>query len=367
MHKLRLAAATAIICLSALIVPGAASARTITLGSELVAEFNNTQTFAGSSHITVANAELTGPINPASAPVDGMIVRWRLAPQTPPLPNEYQLMILHPEGNGTYRATATSDPEVASTTVTEVFPTTLPIKAGDLIGLDIKSTEPEPKIHVAPLPGATQFCWVPFLGLGSPGAPTDPAPDVEFPFNADLAPVPGITRVVPDSGPVAGGTAVTIVGRDFTGVSGVSFGPVPASSFVVDSEGEITAVAPPSADAGPVDITMSNAFGTSSDVPQDRFTYLAPPVVAPTGTSPTSSPAASPAGSPLAPTPPGRTCKVPRLNGKTLPASRRILSRSRCRLGAIRGQRRAGKEVTRQSPRPGVTRPAGWAVNVTIR
>jgi hypothetical protein len=362
MGKLRLAAATAILCLGALIVPGAASARTITLGSELVAHFTNTETFDGSSHITVANAELTGPINPASAPVDGMVVRWRLAPQTPPLPNEYQLRVLHPEGNGTYRATATSDPELASTTVTEVFPTALPIKAGDLIGLDIKSTEPEPQIHVAPLPGVTQFCWVPFLGVGSPGAPTDPVPDVEFPFNADLAPAPGITRVVPDSGPVAGGTAVTIVGRDFTGVSDVSFGSVPASSFVVDSEGEIAAVAPPSADAGPVDITVSNAFGTSGDVPQDRFTYLAPGPT-PAGTSPTS----NAAGSPLAPTSPGRHCKVPRLTGKTLPASRRILSRSRCRLGAVRGRRRAGKEVTRQSPRPGLTRPAGWAVNVTIR
>ncbi|HEY2055354.1 MAG TPA: hypothetical protein VGH14_15585 [Solirubrobacterales bacterium] len=68
------------LCLAALLVPGVASARTITLGSELVAPFTNTQTFKGSSHITVANAELTGPINPASAPVDGMIVRWRLAP-----------------------------------------------------------------------------------------------------------------------------------------------------------------------------------------------------------------------------------------------------------------------------------------------
>lgn len=87
---------------------------------------------------------------------------------------------------------------------------------------------------------------------------------------------------------------MTIAGRDFTGVSDVSFGSVPASSFVVDSEGEITAVAPPQTDAGPVDVTVTNASGTSGEVPQDRFTYVAPAAPTPPGPAPTSRPAASP-------------------------------------------------------------------------
>jgi beta-lactam-binding protein with PASTA domain len=57
---------------------------------------------------------------------------------------------------------------------------------------------------------------------------------------------------------------------------------------------------------------------------------------------------------------------VPRLTGKTLPETRRLLRASRCRLGAVRGHRRSGDKVIKQSPRPGLARPAGWAVNVTI-
>jgi hypothetical protein len=362
MEKLRLAAATTVLCLAALVAPAAAAARTITLGAELIKPVTFNQGFSGPT-TTVANPNPGNPNNPGIAPSNGEIVRWRLAAQ--PRPNVYRLTILHPAADGTYTATATSDPESASSTVTEVFDTELPIGAGDLIGLDVQSSE-GPAIVGAYGGGNNQLVWVPSLGLGDPGvAPSLDENAIEFPFNADLVPVPEVTVVAPDSGPVGGGTAVVISGRDFSEVSGVSFGSVPASSYVVISENRIDAIAPPAVGTGPVAVTVANPAGAGTAAAAGRFTYLAPPSPPAPSTS-TSSGSSTPTagGTPEAPL--ARACKVPRLIGKTLPASRRILSRSRCRLGAVRGPRRLGKKVTRQSPRAGISRPPGWVVNVTI-
>jgi hypothetical protein len=350
-----------VFCLAALLAPGSAAAQTITLGSELIKPLNFTTVLSG-PEVTIANPRPEGPNNPGFAPADGQIVRWRLAPQSGT--NVYRLTILHPVGDGTYAATATSDPETASSVVNEVFPTALPIVAGDLIGLTVQSSEAQTKVSVYG-GGNSQFGWVPFLGIGNPAAAPDAAASIEFAFNADLVPVPEVTLVAPASGPVGGGTAVTIAGRDFAEVSGVSFGSVPASSFVVLSENRIAAVAPPAAGADPVDVTVTNSVGTSAAAPAGRFTYLAPPAPPPPP-GPSASTSTPPAAGPSPAPPASRACKVPRLIGKTLPASRRILRRSGCRLGAVRGLRRAGKKVTRQSPRPALARQPGWVVNVTI-
>jgi hypothetical protein len=56
---------------------------------------------------------------------------------------------------------------------------------------------------------------------------------------------PSLTSLTPSAGPEAGGNSVVIAGAGLTGVGGVWFGTVPASSFVVNSDTQITAVAPP--------------------------------------------------------------------------------------------------------------------------
>jgi len=350
MEKTRLAAITTALCLLALLVPGAAEARTITVGSEMSGPLPHLISFSGPT-ATIANADLIGP-NPAAAPVDGRIVRWRVARQ--PGTDSYRLTVLHPTGLGAYTATATSDPETASAVYTKAFTTALPIQAGDLIGLSISSAEPQAQITVAEVAGATQFGWDPLLAVGSPATAPVLIGGYESQFNADIAPAPRVSRVAPASGPLAGGTAVTIFGRDFDQASGVSFGSVPASSFTVLSENEIAAIAPAGARPGPFDVLVTNAVGTSPAEAADAFTYDPPP------------PAPAPAVAPT-PTPePAPTCQVPSLTGKTLPATRRLLRRSRCRLGAVRGHRRTGDKVIKQSPRPGLSRPSGWTVNVTI-
>jgi hypothetical protein len=145
---------------------------------------------------------------------------------------------------------------------------------------------------------------------------------------------------------------VTIAGRNFDSISGVKFGDAAASSFAVNSEGEITATAPPAAlGAGTVDVTVTGFAGTSSIVARARFTYLTP-----------SGPPAAPG--PSAATP---TCVVPKLKGRNLATSRKVLRRNQCRLGHVRGRGKGRTRVGAQNPKPGTVRPAGSVVNVGLR
>jgi hypothetical protein len=84
-------------------------------------------------------------------------------------------------------------------------------------------------------------------------------------------PAPAVTGVSPATGPVAGGTLVTITGTDLTGATEVGFGGV-AAAFAVNDDGSITAVAPAGA-AGTVDVTVTTDGGTSAAGPADEFTY----------------------------------------------------------------------------------------------
>lgn len=83
-----------------------------------------------------------------------------------------------------------------------------------------------------------------------------------------------VTAVSPATGPVTGGTAVTITGTRFTGATSVRFGATPAGSFVVLDDTRISAIAPPGA-AGVVDVTVTGPGGTSATSPADRYTYVA--------------------------------------------------------------------------------------------
>jgi|GEM_PF-5978550 len=93
---------------------------------------------------------------------------------------------------------------------------------------------------------------------------------------------PTVAAISPAQGYEAGGNKVVITGGPFvggSGATGVSFGGVPATSFTVDSDSQITAVAPPQT-ARTVDITVANGNGTSASTAADQYTYhTAVPVV----------------------------------------------------------------------------------------
>ena len=106
--------------------------------------------------------------------------------------------------------------------------------------------------------------------------------NVELPCQvagAGPLPPPVVTNVVPNNGPIAGGTAVTITGESFVAGATVIFNGSPATSVNVVNATTITCVTAAHA-AGAVAVTVTNPdtqFGTKTSA----FTYNAPspPVV----------------------------------------------------------------------------------------
>jgi hypothetical protein len=224
----------------------------------------------------------------------------------------------------------------ASGGVFETFATApLPIQAGDTIGLDI----PEGiklGLYLSG-PASSVAVWEPPLADGASQPYAKAEAGGEYAFNAEVQPTPGITSVGPASGSIRGGAPVTISGTDFAGVSAVSFGGVPAKSFSVGSESAITAVAPASAKAGSVDVSVATVAGTTPVVVADKFTYTA--------------------------------CIVPKLTGKKLKASKKRLKKSDCRVGKVKklgdATAKTGK-VVKQSPKPGKVLAPGSKVSVNL-
>ena len=127
------------------------------------------------------------------------------------------------------------------------------------------------------------------------GAAVDPANPTDVWLAAEYAPTTGsdwgtaigeftlspptVTGVSPATGSTSGGTSVTVQGSNFAQGASVDFGAIAASSVVVVSPTELTAVSPPDATVGPVNVTVTTADGTSAITSADQFTYGTPPTV----------------------------------------------------------------------------------------
>jgi hypothetical protein len=105
--------------------------------------------------------------------------------------------------------------------------------------------------------------------------------------------LPTVTGVSPAAGPTAGGNTVTITGTGFQnifgfpGVTTVGFGSVPAPSFTVDSDTQLTATVP-AGSAGTVDVALLTWLGaTTATSAADQYTYQIPCTTTITGTNPT--------------------------------------------------------------------------------
>lgn len=326
------------VLLASLCMGGTAQAANVVVGNPLTEPF--VSTVIGPPGV-VAISAVTEPGAHASSPVSGMIVRWRIAgAQGGP----FRLRVMRPLGGPTYLAAGTSAPATPAGLGTETFDTAIPIKAGDLIG--IQTTTPQDKLGFGqPAFGLPEYrIWSPIPADGTSAdlsaiAHTEPA------FNAEVKPAPAVTSLSPASG--LGGTAVSIAGTDLDGATSVSFGGIPATAFKVESESKITATAPPAADSGPVDVVVKTNAGSSAVSPGDRFTY----------------PATSTARDP------GPSCLVPKLRGKSLTAAKKALKRAGCRIGTVKLRRGAtaktGK-VVGQKPGPGKALPLGTKVNLVL-
>ncbi len=101
-----------------------------------------------------------------------------------------------------------------------------------------------------------------------------------------LAPAPILTVVSPSSGPISGGTAVTVTGQNFVAGATVTFGGAAVTSVVVNAT-QITANTPAHAQ-GSVDVVVTNPDGQSATL-TGGFAFKAPaPII--TAVSPSSGP-----------------------------------------------------------------------------
>jgi len=84
-------------------------------------------------------------------------------------------------------------------------------------------------------------------------------------------PPPTVSSITPNSGPIAGGTAVSISGSGFTGATGATIGGAAVTSFVVVNNTTITGVTP-ARTAGAKTVTVQHPNGNGSL--SNGFTYL---------------------------------------------------------------------------------------------
>jgi hypothetical protein len=145
-----------------------------------------------------------------------------------------------------------------------------------MIGVDIGPSSPEKSvIGFDELTNAEVLRWEPQLADFERSPSEEQREDRHLEFNAELVLAPIISSLSPTSGSTSGANAVTISGRFLDGATSVTFGSTPASSFSVDSAGQITAIAPATG-ASTVDVHVSGPGGSSEVGAADKYTFTAP-------------------------------------------------------------------------------------------
>src|SRR5580658_5812996 len=83
-----------------------------------------------------------------------------------------------------------------------------------------------------------------------------------------------IDSIFPVSGPVAGGTILTITGSGLLQVTGIQFNDVAASSMTILNDTQLTVVTPAASVAGTVDVTFLGPAGTGVYFELSGYTYV---------------------------------------------------------------------------------------------
>lgn len=97
--------------------------------------------------------------------------------------------------------------------------------------------------------------------------------------NTTVVDMVAVTSISPSSGPLAGGTTITITGLGFDEGSTVTFGQAMAGSVTFVSDTSLQATTPASGVAMTVDVTVTNSDG-ETDTLAGAFTYEAPMAMA---------------------------------------------------------------------------------------
>jgi hypothetical protein len=311
-------------------VPASASAQ-VTLG-QLAPPGAAFECEFGATAFDEAQLSISGG-NTYTVPGAGAITSWSTA-AGPAAGQIFGLKVFRPLGGGAYSVVG-QDSRPLTPGVINTFPVAIPVAAGDVIGDSL------------PADDAPTDCWIlthnlaDTIAFAAGNAATgvtvalgEVEAEVRSNITATFLPPPTIAAVAPLSAPI-GGAPVVIAGANFADVTGVGFGGVPAS-FTVSSEGAITATAPPTKTLGSVPITVTTVAGGATAPPP--FTY--------------------------------QGCRVPKLRGKKLTASKRASRKAECRVGKVIKKSgatwRTGK-VVRQRPPAGKILAPRTKISVTLK
>ncbi|GAA1013812.1 IPT/TIG domain-containing protein [Streptomyces thermogriseus] len=217
-------------------------------------------------------------------------------------PGPVAVTVVTPAGTSNANVTYTYTPVAVPPTVTSVSPTSGPVTGGTVVTVTGTNFTGATAVRFGAV-NATSFTVnssTQITAVAPPGVAPGSVPvtvvtpagtsnaTVTFTYTPVVSP-PTVTSVSPASGPVTGGTVVTVTGTDFTGATAVRFGTVDATSFTVDSSTQITAVAPPGT-PGAVPVTVTTPAGTSAASPESYFFYAAGPIL--TAATPAQGPSA---------------------------------------------------------------------------
>jgi hypothetical protein len=163
-------------------VPSVSDAALTTIGSQTLITGTENSMSVG----TFIEYSLPGPAAEYVSPIDGTIVTWRVASGSS---SPVRLRVLRPVGGGKFAGVGTSAVQMTSGSPPNTFATNLPIKAGDIIGLD---NQTQALIFTKDVPGAFPKVFTPALADGAPAA--EPAEVVgggmslKLQINADIEP-----------------------------------------------------------------------------------------------------------------------------------------------------------------------------------
>jgi len=217
---------------------------------------------------TVLQTALPNP-NALTPPAAGRIVEWWALASAVGKPfSGARLRVMATTAEGNFEGVGTSEPETLGFAQV-VYPTGLPIERNDLIGLTIPAGEEV--ILAAQASEGSVMKFIPSAVADHTSASAEKELVLALELGATVALTPVVSSVSPTSGGIGGGTKVVVKGNHLTESTEVRFGSTPAASFTVDSNTQITAVAPP-LPAGTVDVTVSGAGGTDAISSVDHYT-----------------------------------------------------------------------------------------------
>jgi hypothetical protein len=269
--------------------------------------------------------------NSYAAPSSGVITSWSTRVGTTP-GQTLGMKVYRPAGPGTFQVVGQDGPHALSAGL-NTFAVNIPVQTGDILGIFLPAGVHSDCLFETGLEGDVISYREGNFAVGSSFSVEDTYSKERLNVSASLLPPPTISAITPAEGSIAG-ASVVITGTNFASITGVSFGSVPAT-FAANSEGQITATAPPSKTLSAVPVTVTTAAGSATST--QAFAY--------------------------------KGCKVPQLKGKKLKAAKKKINKADCKLNKVKklhdATAKSGK-VTKQNPKPGKILAPGAKVKVTL-